>query len=70
MIIRLLCIPATSASAERMFSVAGRLIEGRYSMKPNLVEDIMFLKTRLLRINYEDDEDSEDSEDSKNSEDA
>ena len=39
-----LCVPATSAPVERLFSVAGRVVEERRSrLEPSIVDDIVFL---------------------------
>ncbi|KAG7453638.1 Transposable element Hobo transposase [Solea senegalensis] len=40
----ILCIPATSASSERMFSSAGRVLESRRNrLNPGTVDAILFL---------------------------
>lgn len=51
-----LCIPATSASSERTFSSAGRVLEARRNrLNPGTVDSILFLhsakKTRLFKLN-------------------
>jgi hypothetical protein len=55
---RWLCVPATSAPVERLFSVAGRVIEERRSrLEPFLVDDIVFLHesfTTLRRLDPND----------------
>lgn len=40
-------IPASSAAAERLFSMAGRLVTFRPNMRSQLVDDILFLRSNL-----------------------
>ena len=42
---KLLCVPATSAPSERLWSLAARiLVKSRARLKPEIVEDLLFLK--------------------------
>lgn len=38
-------IPASSAAAERLFSIAGRLVSFRPNMRSNLVDELLFLRS-------------------------
>lgn len=40
-------IPASSAAAERLFSIAGRLVSFRPNMRSDLVDEMLFLKSNL-----------------------
>jgi hAT family C-terminal dimerisation region len=43
-----LCIPASSAASERVFSTAGRLLEKRRtSLSPNTVNNLLFLHSNI-----------------------
>ena len=55
---KFLCIPATSASSERVFSVAGRVIEKRRNrLTGNNAEDLIFLHESWDNCCYDEDED-------------
>ncbi|XP_041839735.1 E3 SUMO-protein ligase ZBED1-like [Melanotaenia boesemani] len=48
----ILCIPATSASSERAFSSAGRVLESRRNrLNPGTVDAILFLHSAGKRLN-------------------
>lgn len=40
-------IPGSSAAAERLFSMAGRMLSGRSNMRSKLVDDMLFLRCNL-----------------------
>ena len=45
---RVLCIPASSAASERVFSTAGRVLEKRRtSLSPNTVNHLLFLHSNM-----------------------
>ena len=49
--IRILCIPATSAPAERVFSVAGLTIaKNRARLAPETANELIFLHEAVLAI--------------------
>lgn len=43
----ILSIPASSAAAERLFSLAGRLVKFRPNMRSDLVDEMLFLKSNI-----------------------
>jgi len=45
---RILCIPASSAASERVFSAAGRLLEKcRTNLAPDSVNSLLFLNSNM-----------------------
>lgn len=42
-----LAIPGSSAAAERLFSMAGKILSGRSNMRSKLVDEMLFLKSNL-----------------------
>ena len=48
---RLLCVMATSAPSERVFSLAGHVVSARRSsLKPSSVNDVLFMNSRLKNL--------------------
>ena len=54
----ILCVPASSASSERAFSTAGRVLEARRNrLNPGTVDSILFLHSEGKAIDVDDDDD-------------
>jgi hypothetical protein len=48
---RWLCVPATSASSERMFSAAGNnMTFSRYNLNPNTLKKLVFIHENMPRV--------------------
>ena len=58
-----LCIPASSASSERAFSTAGRVLEARRNrLNPGTVDSILFLHSEAKPVVVDDEDDDDDAE--------
>lgn len=52
---KLLCIPATSASSERMFSTSGQIVSDRRSnLNPENVNKLVYLHTNLRKVDVKE----------------